>query len=143
MLLCVGFIGFIITIVFDLASALGCTIGLADAVTAVAFIAIGTCLPGLLHWLFVACTQNSKNYFWFYSDLFASKIACVRDEHADDSLINVTGANAINVYLGVGVAWFMAVIKKTVDGEVLQVKGGELWVLMWFLIILNFTDGLS
>jgi Ca2+/Na+ antiporter len=58
--------------------------------------------------------------------LFASKIACVRDEHADDSIINVTGANAINVYLGVGVAWFMAVIKKTVNGEVLQVKGGEL-----------------
>ena len=44
--ICIVFIGIVITVVGDVSSALGCTVGLKDSVTAVAFIAIGTCLPG-------------------------------------------------------------------------------------------------
>ena len=43
-------------------------------------------------------------------DTFASKTAAIQDETADASVGNVTGSNAVNVFLGVGIAWSMAAI---------------------------------
>ena len=56
--------------------------------TAISFVALGTSVP----------------------DTFASKIAAIQDEHADNSIGNVTGSNAVNVFLGVGIAWSIAAI---------------------------------
>jgi len=44
------------------------------------------------------------------SDTFASKVAAVQDEFADASVGNVTGSNAVNVFLGIGIAWTIAAI---------------------------------
>jgi hypothetical protein len=38
-------------------------------------------------------------------DLFASLAACRDDETADASVVNVTGSNSVNVFLGLGVPW--------------------------------------
>ena len=46
---------------------------------------------------------NRKN-----SDTFASKTAAIGDDTADASVGNVTGSNAVNVFLGIGVAWTFA-----------------------------------
>jgi len=46
----------------------------------------------------------------FETDTFASKVAAVQDEYADASVGNVTGSNAVNVFLGIGIAWTMAAI---------------------------------
>jgi len=81
-------IGVCTAIVGDIASHLGCTIGLKDTVTAITFVALGTSVP----------------------DTFASKVAAVQDEYADSSIGNVTGSNGVNVFLGIGVAWSMASI---------------------------------
>lgn len=40
-----------------------------------------------------------------YLDTFASKVAAIQDKYADASVGNVTGSNAVNVFLGIGVAW--------------------------------------
>ncbi|KAL3971463.1 hypothetical protein ACER0C_026982 [Sarotherodon galilaeus] len=64
-----------------IASHFGCTVGLRDTVTAVVFVALGTSLP----------------------DTFASKVAATQDQYADASVGNVTGSNAVNVFLGIGV----------------------------------------
>ena len=46
--LCIVCIGIMTSLVGDAASQLGCTVGLKDSVTAVAFVSLGTCLPGSL-----------------------------------------------------------------------------------------------
>ena len=43
-------------------------------------------------------------------DTFASKVAAVQDEYADASIGNVTGSNAVNVFLGIGIAWTIAAV---------------------------------
>jgi len=81
-----GFIGFVTAIIADLASLLGCVMGLNDAVTAITFVALGTSLP----------------------DTFASMASAVGDEYADNSIGNVTGSNSVNVFLGLGLPWLIA-----------------------------------
>jgi len=41
-------------------------------------------------------------------DLFASISAAVEDPTADASIVNVTGSNSVNVFLGLGVPWIIA-----------------------------------
>merc|ERR1712182_166976 len=59
-----------------------------DAITTITFVALGTSLP----------------------DTFASKAAAVNDEYADASIGNVTGSNSVNVFLGLGLPWFIGAI---------------------------------
>lgn len=42
--------------------------------------------------------------FFFCPDTFASKVAAIQDQYADASIGNVTGSNAVNVFLGIGVS---------------------------------------
>ncbi|XP_026183981.1 sodium/calcium exchanger 2a isoform X2 [Mastacembelus armatus] len=84
----ISVIGVLTAIIGDLASHFGCTVGLRDTVTAVVFVALGTSLP----------------------DTFASKVAATQDQYADASVGNVTGSNAVNVFLGIGLAWSVAAI---------------------------------
>ncbi|XP_051478121.1 sodium/calcium exchanger 3 isoform X3 [Apus apus] len=97
-------IGVLTAIIGDLASHFGCTIGLKDSVTAVIFVAFGTSLP----------------------DTFASKAAAIQDVYADASIGNVTGSNAVNVFLGIGLAWSVAAIYWASQGQEFQVSAGTL-----------------
>ncbi|XP_075440481.1 sodium/calcium exchanger 1-like [Ascaphus truei] len=97
-------IGILTAVTGDLAAHFGCTVGLKDSVTAVVFVALGTSVP----------------------DTFASKVAAVQDPHADASIGNVTGSNAVNVFLGLGVAWSIASIYWAGKGERFLVSPGSL-----------------
>ncbi|KAM9344552.1 sodium/calcium exchanger 1b isoform 2-T2 [Symphorus nematophorus] len=97
-------IGLLTAVIGDLASHFGCTVGLKDSVTAVVFVALGTSVP----------------------DTFASKVAAIQDQYADASIGNVTGSNAVNVFLGIGVAWSIAAIYHNAQGEEFRVDPGTL-----------------
>jgi hypothetical protein len=64
----------------------GCLLDVPDIVTATTFVALGTSMP----------------------DLFASVSAAVDDPTADASVVNVTGSNSVNVFLGLGLPWTIA-----------------------------------
>lgn len=58
-------------------------------------------------------------------DTFASKVAACQDEFADASIGNVTGSNAVNVFLGIGVAWSMAAIYHAYHGRAFVINPGR------------------
>uniref|UniRef100_A0A915IAL6 Calx-beta domain-containing protein n=1 Tax=Romanomermis culicivorax TaxID=13658 RepID=A0A915IAL6_ROMCU len=88
-------VGLFTAMIGDLANHFGCTIGLKDTVTAISLVAMGTSVP----------------------DLFASKVAAVQDKYADSSIGNVTGSNAVNVFLGIGLAWCLCAIVSWLRSE--------------------------
>merc|ERR1719206_1479463 len=98
------FIGLCTAVIGDVAGHLGCFINLKDCVNAIAFVALGTSVP----------------------DTFASKTAAIEDETADASVGNVTGSNAVNVFLGIGIAWTMAAVYWEAQGLVFEVEPGSL-----------------
>jgi len=98
------FIGACTAVIGDVAGHLGCFINLKDGVNAIAFVALGTSVP----------------------DTFASKTAAIEDETADASVGNVTGSNAVNVFLGIGIAWTMAAIYWEAQGKTFDVEPGSL-----------------
>jgi solute carrier family 8 (sodium/calcium exchanger) len=59
-------------------------------------------------------------------DTFASKVAAINDKYADSSVGNVTGSNAVNVFLGIGLAWLAAAIYHTAKGTKFIVNPGSL-----------------
>eukprot|EP00929_Paragymnodinium_shiwhaense_P000761 TRINITY_DN10099_c0_g1_i1.p1 TRINITY_DN10099_c0_g1~~TRINITY_DN10099_c0_g1_i1.p1 ORF type:complete len:862 (+),score=225.69 TRINITY_DN10099_c0_g1_i1:126-2711(+) len=67
----------------DLAGLFGCCMDLRDSTTAITVVALGTSLP----------------------DTFASQAAACKDEDADASIVNVTGSNSVNVFMGIGIPW--------------------------------------
>ncbi|XP_026333365.1 sodium/calcium exchanger 1-like, partial [Hyposmocoma kahamanoa] len=97
-------IGLVTAVIGDVASHFGCTLGIKDAVTAIIFVALGTSIP----------------------DTFASKVAAIQDKYADASVGNVTGSNAVNVFLGIGVAWTVAAIVHWSKNEKFNVEPGTL-----------------
>ncbi|XP_044148283.1 sodium/calcium exchanger 1 isoform X3 [Bufo gargarizans] len=114
----ISMIGLLTAFIGDLASHFGCTIGLKDSVTAVVFVALGTSVP----------------------DTFASKVAAIQDQYADASIGNVTGSNAVNVFLGIGVAWSIAAIYHTARGEVFRVNPGTLAFSVTLFTIFAFIN---
>ena len=82
------FIGCVTAIVGEVATLMGCVMGIKPGVTAITFVAIGTSLP----------------------DTFASKTAAIESPSADSAVGNVTGSNSVNVFLGLGLPWVMAVV---------------------------------
>ncbi|XP_066598277.1 sodium/calcium exchanger Calx isoform X2 [Prorops nasuta] len=97
-------IGVVTAVIGDVASYFGCTLGIKDSVTAVVFVALGTSIP----------------------DTFASKVAACQDKYADASVGNVTGSNAVNVFLGIGIAWSIAAIYHALHGRQFVVEPGNL-----------------
>jgi len=97
-------IGVCTAVIGDVASHLGCFIFLKDTVNAIAFVALGTSVP----------------------DTFASKTAAIGDDSADNSVGNVTGSNAVNVFLGIGIAWSIAAIYWESQGLIFEVSPGSL-----------------
>merc|ERR1711874_265675 len=100
----IAFVGLCTAVIGDVAGHLGCFINLKDCVNAIAFVALGTSVP----------------------DTFASKTAAIEDETADASVGNVTGSNAVNVFLGIGIAWTMAAVYWEALGKVFEVEPGSL-----------------
>ena len=82
------FIGLVTAVIGDVASLFGCVIGLPDSITAITLVALGTSLP----------------------DTFASKAAALADPTADAAVGNVTGSNAVNVFLGLGLPWLIGAL---------------------------------
>lgn len=50
----------------------------------------------------------------------------MQDKYADGSVGNVTGSNAVNVFLGIGLAWFFAAAYHTYNGTRFKVVPGSL-----------------
>merc|ERR1719367_1494859 len=100
----IAMIGLCTAVIGDIAGHLGCFIFLKDSVNAIAFVALGTSVP----------------------ETFASKTAAIQDETADASVGNVTGSNAVNVFLGIGIAWTMAAIYWEAQGKNFEVEPGSL-----------------
>ena len=64
---------------------------------------------------------------WLHAtDTFASKVAAIQDQYADASIGNVTGSNAVNVFLGIGVAWTIAAVVWRSRGKAFRVDPGSL-----------------
>lgn len=59
------------------------------------------------------------------SDTFASKVAAIQDSTADNCVGNVTGSNAVNVFLGIGVAWSLAAIYHAMNDNKFMVDPGK------------------
>jgi len=97
-------IGIVTAVIGDIAGHLGCFIYLKDCVNAIGFVALGTSVP----------------------DTFASKTAAIEDDTADNSVGNVTGSNAVNVFLGIGIAWTIAAIYWESQGLTFDVPVGSL-----------------
>ncbi|XP_072405376.1 sodium/calcium exchanger 3-like isoform X1 [Chiloscyllium punctatum] len=116
-IVCMAVIGLLTAFINDLASHFGCTVGLKDSVTAVVFVALGTSVP----------------------DTFASKVAALQDQYADASIGNVTGSNAVNVFLGIGVAWSVAAIYWAAKGQEFQVDPGALAFSVTLFTIFAFV----
>ena len=83
-----AFIGFLSFFVGQFAGLFGCVLNLKPQITAITFVALGTGLP----------------------DTFASGTAATQAKYADQAIVNVTGSNSVNVFLGLGVPWVIAVI---------------------------------
>jgi len=81
-------IGVVTFIVGEYATLFGCCLELPDSITAITFVALGTSLP----------------------DTFASMAAAKAEKYADSAVGNVTGSNSVNVFLGLGLPWLIAVI---------------------------------
>jgi solute carrier family 8 (sodium/calcium exchanger) len=52
-------------------------------------------------------------------------VAAIQDKYADASVGNVTGSNAVNVFLGIGLAWTMAAIYHWSNGNQFVVQSGK------------------
>ncbi|XP_017847893.1 sodium/calcium exchanger 1 isoform X1 [Drosophila busckii] len=111
--ICRGYITFVVSIfiigvltavIGDAASYFGCALNIKDSVTAICFVALGTSIP----------------------DTFASIIAAKQDESADNCIGNVTGSNAVNVFLGIGLAWSIASIYHMDRGTTFNVEPGTI-----------------
>jgi len=70
--------------------------------------------------------KKSPRLLLFFADTFASKVAAVNDKYADSSIGNVTGSNAVNVFLGIGIAWTIAAVYHAAIGEEFKVDPGTL-----------------
>jgi len=101
--MCLVWIAALTAIIADLAELFGCVLGIPDIITAITFVALGTSMP----------------------DLFASKVAATEDPSADASIVNVTGSNSVNVFLGLGLPWTIAAIYWELQDR------SELWELRY------------
>lgn len=83
----IAMIGTVTYVVGEFANLFGCVLGIPPGITAITFVALGTSLP----------------------DTFASVQAAQGEKYADSAIGNVTGSNSVNVFLGLGLPWTVAV----------------------------------
>lgn len=115
------YIGIVTAVVGEFATILGCVLGIDDSITAITLVALGTSLP----------------------DTFASMAAARNSQYADSAIGNVTGSNSVNVFLGLGLPWVIAVSyyqknMKDSNGDMIpyRVPAGEIaYSVFVFLIV--------
>lgn len=78
-----GYIGAVTYVVGEVATVLGCVLYIKESVASITLVALGTSLP----------------------DTFASMTAAKQSDNADAAVGNITGSNAVNVFLGCGLPW--------------------------------------
>ncbi|KAK2104403.1 Sodium/calcium exchanger 3 [Saguinus oedipus] len=61
------------------------------------------------------------------------------DVYADASIGNVTGSNAVNVFLGIGLAWSVAAIYWALQGKEFHVSAGTLAFSVTLFTIFAFV----
>lgn len=99
------YIGIITFIIGEFATVLGCVLSIEESVSAITLVALGTSLP----------------------DTFASMSAANNSPNADAAVGNITGSNAVNVFLGLGLPWAIASIYwQGTFSKGYQVKAGPL-----------------
>lgn len=91
----VTMIGALTAVIGEIATMFGCSLGISPGVTAITFVALGTSLP----------------------DTFASGQAALSEDYADSAIGNVTGSNAVNVFLGLGLPWLLSSIYWAINGK--------------------------
>lgn len=67
-------------------------------------------------------------------------MAATQDQYADASIGNVTGSNAVNVFLGIGVAWSIAAIYHAANGAQFKVSPGTLAFSVTLFTIFAFIN---
>ena len=108
-----AFIGIVTMLVGEVATILGCAIGLKASVTAITLVAMGTSLP----------------------DTLASMTAARQFEYADSAIGNVTGSNCVNVFLGLGLPWVLSAHYNESKSQPFVVPAGDLaFSVMLFLL---------
>eukprot|EP00931_Biecheleriopsis_adriatica_P060855 TRINITY_DN36558_c0_g2_i1.p1 TRINITY_DN36558_c0_g2~~TRINITY_DN36558_c0_g2_i1.p1 ORF type:complete len:1095 (+),score=226.46 TRINITY_DN36558_c0_g2_i1:175-3459(+) len=102
-ILCRGWVCFIFSLCYigcltayigEMAEIFGCVCNMPDLVTGIVCVALGTSMP----------------------DLFASRTAAVQDPTSDAAIVNVTGSNSVNVFLGLGIPWTMGAVVWAIRG---------------------------
>ena len=78
--------------------------GLRNDITAITLVALGITLP----------------------DMLASRIAAKNEKNADAAIGHISGASAINVFFGIGLAWTLAAVKNAIDGNELHIREGSI-----------------
>merc|ERR1712190_221736 len=100
-------------VIIDFAELFGCVLGIEDSIVAITFVALGTSMP----------------------DLFASRVAAVQDEYADASIVNVTGSNSVNVFLGIGLPWTLSAVYWHIVGPTKE------WVKTYGDYVADYPNG--
>lgn len=111
------FIGTITAVVAEVATVLGCTIGLKPAVTAITLVAVGTSLP----------------------DTFASMTAARNSEFADSAIGNVTGSNSVNVFVGLGLPWVISSVYQANRHQDYKTPPGSLAFSVMLFLMTSLT----
>ena len=110
-------IGFTTLIVGEVANMVGCVLGIEKSVTAITLVAMGTSLP----------------------DTFASMKAARDSETADAAIGNVTGSNAVNVFLGMGLPWVISAHYNVNIGQQYKTPPGTLGFSVVLFLITSIT----
>ncbi|CAG5121420.1 unnamed protein product [Candidula unifasciata] len=113
---CLLELGILTAIIVDLASSLGCTIGVQDSFIGISFVAIGISLP----------------------ETFSSKMAVFNEANADAAIGNVPACSAANIFVGLGIAWIMAATQQGIQGTELFVLSDHLASFAILFSILSF-----
>lgn len=65
-------------------------------------------------------------------------MSAINDRYADSSIGNVTGSNAVNVFLGIGIAWSLAAIYHAANGDKFYVNPGTLAMSVTVFCVMAF-----
>jgi solute carrier family 8 (sodium/calcium exchanger) len=101
---CLVYMAGITYLITNFATMFGCAVGLSDQMTALTVLAVGTSTPSA----------------------FGSYQAAVEAPDADAAMANITGSNALNVFVGLGVPWVIATIYYGATGEKYVTPSGPL-----------------
>lgn len=117
-LLALGCIGVLTALLGDAAKMFGCICQINDVVVATAIVSVGSSLP----------------------DLLAARFAAVQDQLADNAMSHINGSISVNVFLGLGIPWFMASIYWQSHDKKFEVDTKDIWFPLIAYFALSFIS---